>query len=1033
MPFRGSGLLTRLHRRKVRACLPAPALALLEAHHSPAAVNPILCRTLLAAFACGGGSVFAAVPAKTAAAELLFARKVWPLLQEKCLACHGKEEDKIKGDFDLRTRESFAAGGASGFAPVNGRTPARSPILRAVRRHDGDFEPMPPKENDRLSDEQIAYLEKWVNAGAPWPDAARMAELAKVASPWDAADGVMVKTSGGLADEWTNRRYKPEDLWAYRPLKRSPVPGIGAGETEGKREIEGTRVGERRASLHLPVSPSPYLGRNPIDAFIAARLPAGLTPASPADRRTLLRRATFDLVGLPPTPEEIAAFLGDADSDERAFTHVVERLLASPHYGEKWGRHWLDVARYADSSGFANDFVRGNAWRYRDYVVRAFNDDKPYDRFIREQIAGDEMAAAEASGSPPDPLRTSEMLVATGFLRMGPWELTGMEVPKVARQRFLDDVTQTVGETFLGQALQCARCHDHKIDPVPTRDYYSMQAIFATTQLADRPAAFLPAENRAGFEEKKYLEQRQEFYRGVLKRLDEKSLAAARAWYADKQIDPAPFEQAVAEVLGTRNNRGRDAGYAEVRAALMKRGIPEERIPPKLAGFTPEDYGQERIARKGLERLKWDFDRYEPVAFSVYSGRTPELKSVLAPMRMSGGRAGAGELEETCIRPGGDPFASGPKVRPAVPSAATILGEMQDAPIELPTAIEGRRLALADWIAAEKNPLTARVMVNRIWLWHFGQALAGNPNNLGATGRKPTHPELLDWLAATFIERGWSVKSLHRLIMNSNTYRRAAQHPEPARLAEKDPNKTSYAVFQPRRLTAEELRDTMLHVTGELNPMLGGIPVRPEVNREVALQPRQVMGTFAEAWQPSPTPAQRHRRSLYVQQVRGLGDPFMEVFNAPSPDLSCERRDASTVTPQVFSMFNSQASYHRALAFATRLMKETKSRDAALCRAFGLAYGRAPGAGEVGAGLAHWDAMTARHRTLKFEPTAVRSEVVREAVEENTGERFTFTEPLEAAADFIPDLQPAAAAPDLRGLAEVCLVLLNSNEFAYVY
>jgi cytochrome c553 len=1001
-------------------------------------LNPTLRQVLVAVLAGGVGSVLAGAPAKTAEAELLFARKVWPLLQEKCLACHGQDEEKIKGDFDLRTRESFAAGGASGFAPVNERAPERSPLLRAIRRRDGDFEPMPPKENDRLSDGQIADLEQWVIAGAPWPDAARFAELAQTASPWDAADGVRVKTSGGMADDWTNRRYKPEDLWAYRPLRKPAVPAGGDGGTEGKREggTEGKRERENSVSPspRLSVSPSPIppLQPNPIDAFIDARLAvAKLAPAPPADRPTLIRRATFDLLGLPPTPEETAAFLADADHDDRAFARVVERLLASPHYGEKWGRHWLDVVRYADSSGFANDFVRGNAWRYRDYVVRAFNDDKPYDRFIREQISGDEMAAVQPP--PVDALRSAELLIATGFLRMGPWELTGMEVAKVARQRFLDDVTQSVGETFLGQALQCARCHDHKIDPVPTRDYYSMQAIFATTQLADRPAAFLPTENRAGFEEKKYLAQRQEFYRGVLKRLDEKSLAAARAWYAEKRIDPAPFEQAVADVLGTKSNRGRDAGYAGVRAALMRRGVPEERIPPKLAGFSPADYGQERIARKGLERLQWEFDRYEPLAFSVYAGRTPELKAVLAPLRLPGARAGAGELEQTCILPGGDPFARGPVVAPAVPSAATMLGEMQAAPIELSAGIEGRRLALADWIAAAKNPLTARVMVNRIWLWHFGSALAGNPNNFGATGKKPTHPELLDWLAATFIEGGWSVKAMHRSIMSSNAYRRASHHPDPKRLAERDPSKTSYAVFQPRRLTAEELRDTMLHVTGELNPALGGIPVRPEMNREAALQPRQVMGTFAEAWQPSPTPAQRHRRSLYVQQVRGLGDPFMEVFNAPSPDLSCERREASTVTPQAFALFNSQASYQRAIAFAARLLRDAPSRDAALTRAFALAYGRTPGAGEVGAGLAHWNAMTARHRALKFAPPSVPREVVREAVEENTGEKFTFIEPLEVAADFIPDLQPADAAPELRGLAEVCLVLLNSNEFAYVY
>ncbi len=905
-------------------------------------------------------------------ADELFIRRLEPLMGQKCLACHGKDPAKIKSGYDMRTRDAFFKGGESGSAAVTPGKPDDSPLFLAITRTHADWEPMPPKENDRLTAEQIEWFKQWIAGGAPWPDDARRKEIAGNADKWAAEDGIAVRTSGGLAPEWTNRRYKPENLWAYQPLRKPAVPETGAA--------------------------------NAIDSFLDAKLPAA------ADRRTLIRRATFDLLGLPPTPEEIAAFVDDLDPDERAFAKVVERLLTSPHYGEQWGRHWLDVVRYADSGGFSNDYARGNAWRYRDYVVRAFNGDKPYDRFIREQIAGDELAATQHSTLNIQP---SAELIATGFLRMGPWELTGMEVPKVARQRFLDDVTDSVGQVFLAHPLQCARCHDHKFDPIPTRDYYSFQAVFATTQFAERPAPFLPEENTAGFEEKKYLAQREQYFAGVLQRLDAKSLAAARAWYVEKKIDPAVFEQTVVEVMGRKGKRGREAGYGEVRAVLMKRGIPESQVPPKQAGFVPEDFGIDRIARKGTERIAWELDRYEPLAFSVYDGCTPDTKTVFSPMRMPADPMNGGEVEDTCILTGGDPLGSGAKVRPAVLSAATLLGGMAEAPIELPAAIEGRRLALAEWIASPRNPLTARVMVNRIWLWHFGEALAGNPNNFGATGKKPTNPELLDWLAATFIERGWSVKEMHRAIMSSAAYRRAD--------------------FQPRRLSAEELRDTMLSATGELNPALGGIPVRPEMNREAAHQPRQVMGTFAEAWQPSPRPAERHRRSLYALHIRGQRDPFMEVFNEPGPDLSCERRDASTVTPQVFSLFNSEASYDRALAFAARLLREAEGGEAAVQRAFALAFGRAPKPEEIRSCLAHWEAMTARHRALHFEKRASPREVVREAVEENTGEKFKFTEPLEAAADFIPDLQPADASPELRGLAEVCLVLLNSSEFAYVY
>ena len=948
--------------------------------------------------------------APSVSAEELFARRVQPLLKEKCLACHGDDALKIKAGLDLRSLASTLKGGDTGKPALVPGQPERSPLYLAVTRAHKDWEPMPPKENDKLRAEQIGWLREWIVGGAPWPDASRVAEITKAnADKWSAEDGVPVKTSGGLSAEWTNRRYKPENLWAYQPVKKPAISG-------------------QRSAVS-----------NPIDAFLAAKFPAGLKPAPLADRRTLIRRATFDLLGLPPTPEEVAAFLADKASDEVAFAKLVDRLLDSPHYGEQWGRHWLDVVRYADSSGFANDYARGSTWRYRDYVVRAFNSDKPYDQFIREQLAGDEIAEALQLPTP-----NSQLLIATGFLRMGPWELTGMEVARVARQRFLDDVTDSVGQVFLAHPLQCARCHDHKFDPIPTRDYYSLQAVFSTTQMADRPAELLPGENTSGFEEKKYLEQRREFSLAQLKRLDDKSLAAARVWLAERKLDAKAFEQAVEEVTGKTSKRGREAGYAEVRNALSRRGLPEAQIPPKLIGFTPEDYGHERIARKGLERLKWELERFEPVAFAVYSGRTPEVKSVANPMRMPANRMTVGELDETCILTGGDPFSPATKVAPDALSAITHHAS------RITDGVAGRRLDLANWISSPDNPLTARVMVNRIWQWHFGQALAGNPNNFGATGKKPTHPELLDWLAATFVERGWSVEAMHRLIMTSEAYRRgtviskevisnqsdkaATKSPSPLNT---DSLITNYLLFRPRRLAAEELRDAMLRVSGELTPALGGIPVRPEMNLEAALQPRQVMGTFAEAWQPSPKPEQRHRRSLYALKIRGLGDPFMEVFNAPSPDLSCEAREASTVTPQVFALFNSEATFARALAFANRLMRERTAasgqRSAVIERAFALAFNRASNPDELKSCLAHWDAMTARHRTLKFEKTVPPRSVVREAVEENTGEKFKFTEPLEAAADFVPDLQPADASPELRGLAEVCLVLLNSNEFAYVY
>ncbi|PAW83805.1 MAG: hypothetical protein B9S33_13040 [Pedosphaera sp. Tous-C6FEB] len=986
----------------------------------------------------------------SASAEELFARRIQPLFKEKCLACHGDDPKKIKGGLDMRTRAGLLKGGESEKPSIVPGQPDASPLwLVVTREHEAEnWAAMPPKENDKLTPVQLAWVKAWLIGGAPWPDAKRIAELTRAnADKWSAEDGLPVKTSGGLSPEWTNRRYQPENLWAYQPVRKPAVPAVSV-------QYSVISVQSRSAKPAASGQPSPLKTEhwilntppaNPIDGFLNQKFAAANTPPAPlADRRTLIRRATFDLLGLPPTPEEVAAFLADRATDERAFAKLVDRLLASPHYGEQWGRHWLDVVRYADSSGFANDFTRGNTWRYRDYVVRAFNTDKPYDQFIREQIAGDELAET----SQPSTLN-SQLLVATGFLRMGPWELTGMEVAKVARQRFLDDVTDSVGQVFLAHPLQCARCHDHKFDPVPTRDYYALQACFATTQLSERDAPFLTEENRSGFEERKYLEARFAEHLATLRRLDETQLVNAARWFAERKLDRTAWDKAVASARAFVESGGKKGpgtrsftGVFEVaRSTVQKAGVAEADYPPKLVGFTPEDYGRERVARKGLERLRWEFERFEPVAFAVHSGRTPDVKSVTAPQRMAANRMTAGELEATAILTGGDPFSPATKVEPGALSAIT-----QHA-TRITNSIAGRRLDLANWIASPTNPLTARVMANRIWQWHFGQALAGNPNNFGATGKKPTHPELLDWLAATFIERDWSVKAMHRLIMTSEAYRRASIQYSvfsvqsatntPSAKLNTDPLNTEYLSFKPRRLAAEELRDAMLHVSGELNPALGGIPVRPEINREAALQPRQVMGTFAEAWQPSPKPEQRHRRSLYALKLRGAGDPFMEVFNAPSPDLSCELRDASTVTPQVFALFNSEATFARALAFATRLMREgpavSGQRSAVIERAFELAFNRAPKPDELQASLAHWDAMTARHRTLKFEKSLPPRSVTREAVEENTGEKFTFTETLEAAADFVPDLHPADAAPELRGLAEVCLMLLNANEFAYVY
>ncbi|MEM9720737.1 MAG: PSD1 and planctomycete cytochrome C domain-containing protein [Bacteroidota bacterium] len=884
--------------------------------------------------------------------EALFVHEIKPLLTQKCLACHGDPSNELKGEFDMRSWEGLVSGGESGKAAVIPGEATKSPLYLAVTREDPDFA-MPPKENDKLTSRQMKLLKTWIDAGAPWPDSVKQAAIL-AADDWEYSDGVQVPTSGGLNESWTQRRYKEEDLWAYQPLREVEVP---------------------KSAPH------------PIDAFINQRLKeVGLKPARAAKKGALIRRMSFDLLGLPPTPKEFGAF--SENSSKEAYEEQLERMLASPQYGEQWGRHWLDVARYADSDGFSNDYARPNAWRYRDYVIRAFNDDKPYDQFIREQLAGDEI-------DPEDP----EMLIATGFLRMGPWEHTGMSVAAETRQYFLDDVTNSVGETFFATPLRCARCHDHKFDPIPTRDYYKIQAVFASTQFAQREATFLPEEN-APVEESEmrdlqdWIEQAQEERRQI----NEKEEEAARAWYAAQGKKYKP-----------KRKRSRD---------------PEGQKPSRYLGLSFQELGYRKYLNKRMQTLTRELDRYEPWAYAVYNGPTRIVHSA-RENRMP--ESIEDPIDTIHILRGGSVYAPIDPVEPGVLSMVS--PEFR----EVPRSSFGRRLAFANWLTQENKALTARTMVNRIWQYHFGQGLAGNPNNLGITGKKPTHPELLDWLAQYFIDNNWSVKALHRLIMTSDAYKRATQYPNPNRLARLDPNKELYAVFQPRRLDAEEIRDAMLAVSGELNLERGGIPVRPIINLEVALQPRHIMGSVARAYQPSRSPEQRNRRTIYTERKRSIPDPLLAVFNQPQPDLSCERRSTSTVTPQVFTLFNGTNTYDRALAMAVRLEEEVLEPEKQIFLAMELTWNRQGTPAELAATVSYLQEMTQYHQENPPPRKEFPTKVTRHMFEEMTGEPFEFEEVLEVYAELEPDIQARELRPETLALADVCKVLFNSNEFLYVY
>lgn len=890
-----------------------------------------------------------------------FTLRVRPLLKAKCLACHGDDPSDIKGGLDMTSRAALLRGGESDEPLFVAGKPDEGLLIDAIRRVGLA---MPPKENDRLTEKQINVFQQWIADGAPWPTDRE--QLAIQQTEWQSSDteaGAIVKTSGGLSDEWTYRRYQREDLWAYQPIRKQFV------DTSGQ---------------------------NPIDLFINKRLvAAGLEPAPQADALTLVRRVTLDLTGLPPTPAEVTDFLADWSVDtEQAWTSLIDRLLASPHYGEQAARHWLDVVRYADSSGFANDWQRPNAWRYRDYVIRAFNQDLPYDQFVREQIAGDEL-----DGNDP------EMKVAVGFLRMGPWEHSSMSVPKLTRQQYLDDVTGAVGQVFLAHPLQCARCHDHKFDPIPTHDYYAMQAVFATTQLADVDADWLPEENLAGMQEdRKVLQRKRVWNETIYTKLKEKIAHEEKAWFRDHGL---PYES---------------------RTQAKRASAPPEHIPEHRVGLTPDELGTERISRKWQYRFNWEQIRYQPIALSVYNGKTNLSKGFNKRMMVPADPMKNGVFEKTAILVGGDPFSAGKNVAPGVLSAMT-----NGKKIKITQQSSGRRLALADWLVDVDNPLTSRVMVNRIWQSHFGQGLVGTPNNFGAKGENPTHPELLDFLAATFVEQGWSVKKLRRLILNSQVYQRTCQHADLPSLEEADPLRQLYAVFIPRRLAAEELRDAMLAISGELNPKLGGIPARPDMNLEAALQPRLIMGSFAPAYVPHAKPSQRNRRTVYALKLRGLRDPFLEVFNQPTPDIACERRDQSNVTPQVFSLLNGQESADRSLALAQRVLQLSESDQAAVQQLFWLVYGREPNSQESETAVQHWHRMLRIQDKINDQPTPYPTQVIRQANEENSGRVFEFLERLFEYENYIPDLQPHEVDARTRALADVCLMMLNSNEFVYVY
>ncbi|MFM7108495.1 MAG: DUF1553 domain-containing protein [Planctomycetaceae bacterium] len=930
-----------------------------------------------------------------AAADIDFSRDVQPLLARRCVACHGP--DTQEGGLRLDDPRAATAALDSGKRAIVPGEPAASELLRRVAATDDTR--MPP-EGSPLSADQVKTLTAWIAAGAAW-----------------------------------------QEHWAFRPLGRPPVPAAPAGT-------------------------------NPIDAFVAAGLASrGLPAPPPADKATLLRRVTYDVTGLPPTEREMRDFLADDAPD--AWERVVDRLLASPHYGEKWARHWLDLVRYADTNSFERDADKPHAWRYRDYVIRSLNDDKPYDRFVLEQLAGDELPDAA-----PD------SLIATGYYRLGLWDDEPADRLQ-ARYDWLDDLVATTGQTFLGLTINCARCHDHKIDPLRQRDYYAMLAFFhAVTPMANGG----PAIERPIFRDEAARAEHERRVADLERRRDDAQRAVTaienrfrEAWerqgdgeaeagdlddlqfrfYRDSWTSLPTFDELKPEDTGVVPGRKFDITIAPSLRPDNFGYVFEGVLRVPATGdytFTLDSDDGSRLAVGGRVVAEWDgihgdgaprrgtvrleagrvpirldyFQGLHGKSLSVswsgpgFDGRTLSATRIaegakvplVEVMRAQGGRLLGAEAmrdydarvqdleklkrERVPVEEALVVTESGPKapatyvfyrgnphaetrpehlVEPAFPAVLR-----PPAPGIVPPAgggTTGRRLALARWITSPDNPLTARVIANRVWQHHFGRGIVRTSSNFGLMGDPPTHPELLDWLASELVARSWRLKAIHRLILTSRAYRASSRAAEPA-LA-KDPLNDALWRFDMRRLTAEEIRDSIHVASGAFNPKMEGPGVYPEIPKEVlAGQSRPGHG-----WGSSP-PEEQARRAIYIHVKRSLITPILADFDLADVDTACPVRFVTTQPTQALGMMNGGFLQRQAKVFADRVRREVGDAQgddtpAHVRRALEIALVRPATADEVAHGVA-----------------------------------------------LVDELEGQDGVGSSRALELYCLMVLNLNEFAYL-
>ncbi len=823
-----------------------------------------------------------------------FESDVLPLLNRRCFQCHG--EAVRMGELDLRTPASILKGGSQGPAL---RWGSAEDSLLFQRVADQSM----PMGADKLSPPEMNLLRAWIDAGAPGPDS---------------------EIPGKTATRGSKH-------WAFTPLNSKGIPRV-----ESVEQVVTS-----------------------VDAFVLRKLEKmGIEPAPLVDRGALVRRLFLSLIGLPPTQEEMGAFLRDSALD--AAERLVEDLLSRPQYGERWARRWLDVARFAESNGYERDGTKPHAWRYRDYVIDAFNQDKPFDRFLTEQLAGDEIEDSDATSQ-----------VATTFLRLGTWD---DEPAEERRDRYdqLDDVLGVTVTTFLGLTLRCARCHDHKFEPFSQRDYYQMLAFFEPLK---RPQ-----------------DKRKDLDRlvGTAKELDAYRVAVRRA---DVEVDARERdikklrEEILPRLLARRKEAAAELNWLDhTETVLAFRAGPEDRSEEQKA-----------LVEKFNRRLDQEIlAEAEATEASNLKRWQEEIKEINAARPKEPPRAyiwyeDSPYAPTTRILVRGEPSTLGDEVQPAVPG---VFGEMSDftsrtGPIEPTFNSTGRRRWLARWMTQEAQSLVARVLVNRIWQAHFGEGLVATENNFGIMGKRPSHPELLDHLAAELIRSGWSVKALQRLIVNSATFRRSSTWN--AHAAKLDPDNSLLWRWSPRRLEAEMVRDSVLRVSGRLNLESSGPSVYPKLPKAVLAGQSKPGDNWGESKED-----QTLRRSIYIFVKRSLVVPELEVLDAPDTTSSCEQRRVSTTGPQALIFLNGDFMQEQARHFADRLQRESgKGLAKQVSQAFQMALARDPEPAESSSAQ---DFLARQTRQIESE--------------ESSSEQ--------------------AESPQLRALRSFCLTLLNTNEFFYL-